>query len=406
VFGALGAAGVNVRAIAQGASERNISVVVPAKAATRALRAVHAGFYLSDHTLSVGIIGPGTVGRVLLSQIASQSERLRRDFKLDLRVRGLLSSKKMRLSDRGMAPGAWEQACADSDPAPDLGRFVEHIAADHLPHHVIIDCTASGEIARHYAAWLAAGIHVVTPNKKANSAPWADYQAVLAARRAGGTHYLYEATVGAGLPVIQTLRDLRETGDEITGIEGIFSGTLAYLFNLYDGTRAFSDIVGEAKQLGYTEPDPRDDLSGMDVARKLIILGREMGLALEMSDVTVESLVPAGLEQGSIEEFLARLPAHDAVMRERFERARAAGKVLRYVGRLSADGKATVGIVECDRGHPFAHIALTDNVVRFATSRYSTNPLIVQGPGAGPEVTAGGIFADLLRLSAYLGARI
>jgi aspartokinase/homoserine dehydrogenase 1 len=406
VFGALGAAGVNVRAIAQGASERNISVVVPAKAATRALRAVHAGFYLSDHTLSVGIIGPGTVGRVLLSQIASQSERLRRDFKLDLRVRGLLSSKKMRLSDRGMAPEAWEQAATDSDPAPDLGRFVEHIAADHLPHHVIIDCTASGEIARHYAAWLAAGIHVVTPNKKANSAPWADYQALLAARRSGGTHYLYEATVGAGLPVIQTLRDLRETGDEITGIEGIFSGTLAYLFNLYDGTRAFSDIVGEAKRLGYTEPDPRDDLSGMDVARKLIILGREMGLALEMSDVTVESLVPAGLEQGSIEEFLARLPAHDAVMRERFERARSAGNVLRYVGRLSADGKATVGIVECDGGHPFAHIALTDNVVRFATSRYATNPLIVQGPGAGPEVTAGGIFADLLRLSAYLGARI
>ena len=406
VFGALGAAGVNVRAIAQGASERNISVVVPAKAATRALRAVHAGFYLSDHTLSVGIIGPGTVGRVLLSQIASQSDRLRRDFKLDLRVRGLLSSKKMRLSDRGMAPEAWEQAATDSDPAPDLGRFVDHIAADHLPHHVIIDCTASGEIARHYAAWLAAGIHVVTPNKKANSAPWADYQALLAARRAGGTHYLYEATVGAGLPVIQTLRDLRETGDEITGIEGIFSGTLAYLFNLYDGTRAFSDIVGEAKRLGYTEPDPRDDLSGMDVARKLIILGREMGLALEMSDVTVESLVPAGLEKGSIEEFLARLPAHDAVMRERFERARSAGNVLRYVGRLSADGKATVGIVECDGGHPFAHIALTDNVVRFATSRYSTNPLIVQGPGAGPEVTAGGIFADLLRLSAYLGARI
>jgi aspartokinase/homoserine dehydrogenase 1 len=406
VFGALGAAGVNVRAIAQGASERNISVVVPAKAATRALRAVHAGFYLSDHTLSIGIIGLGTVGRVLLAQIASQSERLRRDLKLDLRVRGLLSSSRMRLADRGMAPESWDTALGGQAPAPDLRRFVEHIAADHLPHHVIIDCTASSEIAGHYAEWLAAGIHVVTPNKKANSAPWAQYKAVLAARRTGGTHYLYEATVGAGLPVIQTLRDLRETGDEITAIEGIFSGTLAYLFNLYDGTRPFSDIVRDAQQRGYTEPDPRDDLSGMDVARKLIILGREMGLALEMSDVTVESLVPAGLGQGSIEAFLERLPDHDAVMRARVDRARADGKVLRYVGRLGADGRATVGVVECGADHPFAHIALTDNVVRFATARYATNPLIVQGPGAGPEVTAGGIFADLLRLSAYLGARI
>lgn len=406
VFAALGSASVNVRAIAQGASERNISVVVPAKAATRALRAVHASFYLSAHTLSVGIIGPGTVGRVLLGQIASQAARLRRDFKLDLRVRGLLTSKRMLLAERGIDLDGWQQALEGSADPADLDRFVAHVAADHLPHHVIIDCTASGEVAKHYARWLAAGIHIVTPNKKANSAPLHDYRALQDARRTGGTHYLYEATVGAGLPVIGTLRDLRETGDEITAIEGIFSGTLAYLFNVYDGSRAFSDIVREAKQRGYTEPDPRDDLSGMDVARKLIILGREMGRALEMSDVQVESLVPAGLEQGTIDDFLDRLPAHDAAMRQRFEAAKARGKVLRYVGRLTSDGKATVGVVEFDARHAFANIALTDNVVRFATARYSSNPLIVQGPGAGPEVTAGGIFADLLRLSAYLGARL
>ncbi|NBU24570.1 MAG: bifunctional aspartate kinase/homoserine dehydrogenase I [Gammaproteobacteria bacterium] len=406
LFSALGAASVNVRAIAQGASERNISVVVPAKAVTRALRAVHASFYLSSHTVSVGIIGPGTVGRVLLEQIASQAERLRRDFKLDLRVRGLLTSKRMLLEERGIDLGRWQASLESADAKPDIGRFVSHVAADYLPHRVIIDCTASGEVARHYAAWLAAGIHVVTPNKKANSAPLAEYRALHEARRAGGSHYLYEATVGAGLPVVGTLRDLRETGDEIIAIEGIFSGTLAYLFNIYDGSRAFSDIVREAKQRGYTEPDPRDDLSGMDVARKLIILGREMGLGLEMSDVEVESLVPAGLEQGGIDDFLARLPAHDAAMRERFEAARARGKVLRYVGRLTADGKATVGVREFDAQHAFANIALTDNIVRFATHRYSNNPLIVQGPGAGPEVTAGGIFADLLRLSAYLGARL
>jgi aspartokinase/homoserine dehydrogenase 1 len=406
VFNSLGTAAVNVRAIAQGASERNISVVVPAKAATRALRAVHSSFYLSAHTVSVGIIGPGTVGRVLLDQIASQSERLRRDFKLDLRVRGLMSSKRMLLSDKGVSLTRWKKEFDGVTTVPDLSAFVQHVGVDYLPNRVIIDCTASGEVAKHYPAWLAAGIHIVTPNKKANSAPMDFYRGLQRARRDGGTHYLYEATVGAGLPVIQTLRDLRETGDEITGIEGIFSGTLAYLFNVYDGSREFSDIVTEAKQRGYTEPDPRDDLSGMDVARKLIILGREMGLTLEMADVKVESLVPEGLEQGSIEDFMKKLPAHDTAMRQRFEAARARGKVLRYVGRLTADGAATVGVVEFDARHAFANIALTDNVVRFATARYNNNPLIVQGPGAGPEVTAGGIFADLLRLSAYLGARL
>jgi aspartokinase/homoserine dehydrogenase 1 len=406
VFDALGNAAVNVRAIAQGASERNISVVVPGRHATRALRAVHSSFYLSPHTLSIGIIGPGTVGRVLLDQLASQCERLRRDFKLDLRVRGIMSSKKMLLSDKGVALSNWAGEFAQAATAPDLTAFIEHVHVDYLPHTVLIDCTASGEVAKHYASWLAAGIHIVTPNKKANSAPLAEYLALHDARRAGGSHYLYEATVGAGLPVIQTLRDLRETGDEITSIEGIFSGTLAYLFNVYDGSVPFSDIVRDAKQRGYTEPDPRDDLSGTDVARKLIILAREMGLTLELSDVRIESLVPAGLETGGIDDFLRRLPAHDAAMRARFEAAAARGKVLRYVGRITAEGAATVGVVELDRKHAFANIALTDNVVRFATSRYCNNPLIVQGPGAGPEVTAGGIFADLLRLSAYLGARL
>ncbi|HEY1491122.1 MAG TPA: bifunctional aspartate kinase/homoserine dehydrogenase II, partial [Steroidobacteraceae bacterium] len=213
-------------------------------------------------------------------------------------------------------------------------------------------------------------------------------------------------TVGAGLPVVQTLRDLRDTGDDITSIEGIFSGTLAYLFNVYDGTTSFSSIVSDARQRGFTEPDPRDDLSGADVARKLIILGREMGLALELKDVQVESLVPSELAAGSIEEFMRELPRYDAAMQQRLQAAHARGKVLRYTGKISAAGVATVGLEELERTHPFANIALTDNVVRFATRRYCANPLIVQGPGAGPEVTAGGVFADLLRLSAYLGARL
>jgi aspartokinase/homoserine dehydrogenase 1 len=406
VFAALGATGVNVRAIAQGASERNISAVIEGRSATRALRAVHAGLYLSPHTISVGVIGPGTVGRVLLDQLASQSARLREQFKLDLRVRGVLGRQRMLLADSGAALGDWREQYKKSGVAADVTRFVEHLRVDYLPHTVLVDCTASDAIAARYADWLAAGIHVVTPNKKASSGDLNYYTRIQDARRAGASHYLYQATVGAGLPVVTTLRDLLATGDEIDSIEGIFSGTLAYLFNAYDGRASFSQIVQEARQRGFTEPDPRDDLSGTDVARKLIILGREMGLPLELKGVKVESLVPADLAAGSIDEFMAQLPRHDVLLADRLAAARARGKVLRYTGRLNAAGEAAVGLQEFDARHVFANIALTDNVVRFATRRYCNNPLIIQGPGAGPEVTAGGVFADLLRLAAYLGARL
>ena len=406
VFNSLGAASINVRAIAQGASERNISVVIDGPDATKALRATHAGFYLSPHTLSIGVIGPGTVGRVLLAQLASQAGRLRDKFKVDLRVRGILDSKRMLLSNGSVNLANWRDDFEQKAVAADISKFVEHVRVEYLPHTLLIDCTANETVGRRYADWLARGVHVVTPNKKANSSEFSYYRSLHEARRSSGAHYLYETTVGAGLPVIQTLRDLRDTGDDIVSIEGIFSGTLAYLFNVYDGRTAFSDIVKDAKQRGYTEPDPRDDLSGMDVARKLIILGREMGLELELTDVKVESLVPAGLDKGTIDDFLSRLSSHDAQMRGRLDSARHRGKVLRYVGRLTADGKATVGLVELDTKHAFANMALTDNIVRFETRRYCDNPLIVQGPGAGPEVTAGGVFADVLRLAAYLGARL
>ncbi|HXW10866.1 MAG TPA: bifunctional aspartate kinase/homoserine dehydrogenase II, partial [Steroidobacteraceae bacterium] len=282
----------------------------------------------------------------------------------------------------------------------------DHVHAEHYPHAVIIDCSASAEVAKHYAHWLSEGIHVVTPNKKANSAAYGEYERVKEARRAAGSHYLYEATVGAGLPVIQTLRDLRETGDEIRRIEGMFSGTLAYLFNTWDGRQAFSDVVREARSLGYTEPDPRDDLSGMDVARKLIILAREMGLRTELAEVRVESLVPAALAGCGVDEFVERLAEFDGAMLARLQDAASRGNVLRYVGSVDAQGRAEVGLVELPKTHPFANIALTDNIVRFQTSRYDKNPLIVQGPGAGPAVTAAGVFADLLRVCAYLGAKL
>lgn len=407
VFGSLGNAAVSVRAIAQGASERNISVVIDGKHSSRALRAVHSSFYLSPHTVSIGLIGPGLVGGVLLDQMASQVERLSRDLKLDLRVRGIMSSKRMHLANVEVPLGRWREAVSASGEPADLTRFAEHVHADHLPHAIIIDCSASNDVAARYPEWLAAGIHIVTPNKKANSGDLELYARLREAGRQGNSHFLYEATVGAGLPIIQTLRDLRDTGDEIKRIEGILSGTLAYLFNVWDGSEPFSSVVRTAKAKGYTEPDPRDDLSGIDFARKLIILGREMGLRLELRDVQLEGLVPEALRDCGPEEFLERLPEFDEPMAARLRAARERNKVLRYVGSLdAATGKASVGLVELERSHTFANINLTDNVVRFLTRRYNENPLVVQGPGAGPEVTAGGIFGDLLRVCAYLGAKL
>jgi aspartokinase/homoserine dehydrogenase 1 len=406
VFTALAGAGVNVRAIAQGSSERNISVVIDEHRITRALRTVHAAFYLSSHTVSIGVVGPGVVGKTLLEQVWSQVPRLLGAFNLDLRVRGIMTSRRMLLADPAVLPAHWDEDLAKAPPV-DLAKFEHHIKAEHIPHAVIIDCSASADVAALYPRWLAAGIHVVTPNKRANSGPLELYTAIGAARESSGARYLYEATVGAGLPIMQTLRDLRETGDDIRAVEGIFSGTLAYLFNVWDGSRPFSEVVRDAKAKGYTEPDPRDDLSGTDVARKLVILGREMGMRIELAGVALEGLIPPSLAGCTVDEFMSRLTELDAPMKARLDAASAAGQVLRYVAALdAATGKASVGLVQLERSHPFANINLTDNVVRFVTSRYDVNPLVVQGPGAGPHVTAGGVFADLLRVCAYLGARI
>ncbi len=406
-LGTLGSAGINVMAIAQGSSERNISAVISRQDSTRALRAVHSGFYLSAETVSIGIIGPGNVGQVLLRQMAAEIPRLKSQVNLDLRVRAIASSSRMLLSDRAINLATWREDFERHAVPLDWAVFTNHVHAEHLPHAVVVDCTASEDVAGRYIEWLGGGVHVVTPNKKAPSGALAAYDQLQEVRRRHNTRFLYETTVGAALPIIGTLRDLRETGDEIRSIEGIFSGTLAYLFNVFDGTKPFSTIVREARDAGYTEPDPRDDLSGLDVARKLIILSREMGMRLEMKDLEVESLIPPGLEGGTPEDFLNALPAHDAAMAARWSSARAAGQVLRYVGRLDRQaGTATVRLEALPATHAFAHINLTDNIVRYASARYSENPLVVQGPGAGPAVTAAGVFADVLRLATYLGAAL
>lgn len=405
LFGALARAGVNVRAIAQGASERNISVAIDEADAARALRAAHAAFWLSPQTLGVGVIGPGNVGGVLVDQMLAARERLLADTHLDLRLRAIANSRALLVDDDGRDGHDWRARLRDAGPV-DPAAFTSAVRPGHLPHAVIVDCSASPAVADRYADWLAAGIHVITPNKHAGSGPLERWHAIRASAARSGARFRYEATVGAGLPIIQTLRDLLDTGDELVAIDGVLSGTLAWLFNRYDGTRPFSELVREARALGYTEPDPRDDLSGTDVARKLVILAREAGQELSLADVTVASLVPAELADVSIDAFLSRLGALDAEMANRHAHARAAGNVLRHVAHLDADGHATIGVTEWPASHAFAHLHLTDNIVQFTTRRYRDNPLVVQGPGAGPEVTAAGVFADLLRLAAHLGARL
>ncbi len=394
LFKALARANVNVRVIAQGSSERNISVAIDEQVAPRALRAVHAGFYLSPQTLSIGVIGPGNVGRALLRQLHDQRDALLARSRLDLRVRAIASSRRMALFDLMVTSDAPEL-----DRDCDLDALARHVHAEHLPHAALIDCTASDAVADRYRDWLAAGIHVITPNKHAGAGPLTRYEAL----RNQPARFCYEATVGAGLPIITTLRDLIDTGDRVLAIDGILSGTLAFLFKSFDGSRPFSGLVKEAMERGFTEPDPRDDLSGLDVARKLVILARENGWPVGLGDVALESLVPEALRAGSRDEFVARLPELDADLGRRLAAARRQGGELRYVARLEAGGRATVGLTVVPEGHALATILPTDNVVQFTTERYRDNPLVVRGPGAGPEVTAMGIFADLLRVAGSLG---
>ena len=401
-FGTLGRAGINIRAIAQGSSERNISAVVNSADATRALRAVHSGFYLSAKTLSIGLIGPGTVGGALLDQIRDRREWLLEHFNLDVRIRAIGRSQAMLLKERRVSLDDWRPQIEDDAVPMDFDAFERHVQADHLPHAVIIDCTSSDDIAGRYAGWLEKGIHIVTPNKKAFSGSQGDYLQLKKSAQQGNAHYLYETTVGAALPIISTLRNLVDTGDQVHSIQGILSGTLAYLFNLYDGTTPFSEIVRVARERGYTEPDPRDDLSGMDVARKLTILAREIGQDIETGSFPVENLIPEELRDVDAAQFMADLPRYDEQMEALYAEAKAEGKVLRYIASLRADGEASVKLQKIPLDDAMARINLTDNIVQFRTDRYADNPLVIQGPGAGPAITAGGVFADLLRLANLL----
>jgi aspartokinase/homoserine dehydrogenase 1 len=405
-FSSLGKAGVNVKAIAQGASERNISAVIESSESTRALRALHASFFLSKQALSIGLIGPGNIGGTLLDQIANESCFLYEKFGIDIRIRAIASSKRMLLDEDGIDLSTWRDSFKKNSVALDMNKFTSHVGATYFPHRAIVDCSSSSELASQYISWMNNGMHIVTPNKKAGTANLEYYKEIFETCLTTGRRFYYETTVGAGLPVINTLKDLVQTGDNVRRIEGIVSGTLAWLFNNYDGSVKFSQLVKNAKEMGYTEPDPRDDLSGMDVGRKTVILARELGYDVEVGDVPIESLVPSSLAKLPVEEFMNQLEQLDEPIYEKYKKAKEENKRLCYVGRVDENGNCSVALKGYPMDHPFSQASGTDNVICFTTDRYLTQPLVIKGPGAGREVTAGGVFADILRLSAYLGARV
>ena len=404
LFQALGKNGINVVAIAQGSSELNISVVVPAADETKALNAIHDAFFLSDtKTVHLFVVGVGLIGSTLLEQIGRQAGFLREKRSLEIKVAGLANSRKMIFSEAGIAPEHWRDKLEQADEPFSMARFVEHIKTLNLPNAIFLDNTASEEVAGFYEKILDASISISTPNKLAASSPYLHYQRLkqLAAKR--GVHWRYETNVGAGLPIITTLSDLIHSGDRILKIEGILSGTLSFIFNNYKTGVRFSDIVKEAKRLGLTEPDPRDDLSGADVRRKLLILAREAGLPLEANDIQVEQLLPrACLAVRTVEEFFEELEKHDTDFEKLRTEAAQSGKVLRFVAKLEG-AYAGIGLATFGPEHPFYFLDGSDNMVAFTTERYRERPRVVRGPGAGAEVTAAGVFAEIIGIGSRLG---
>jgi aspartokinase/homoserine dehydrogenase 1 len=401
VFGALGRRNINISAIAQGASERNISFVVDAPQQTRAINIIHQSFFEVRKRLALVVIGVGDIGSALLEQLHAQREYLLgRGF--DVSVVGLANSKRFVVDPGSVDLRQWRGDLRRSRRRMDPQAFLNEVSKLELTDAALVDCTASESIVATYPDFIRANLHIITPNKRANALPWREYVALMELLRSRQKYLLDEANVGAGLPVMSTIRDLIASGDTIEKIQGIFSGTLSYLFNNFNGGTAFSVLVREAWKAGLTEPDPREDLSGQDVARKLLILGRQSGLPLEIEDVDVQSLVPQALARSKFSErFFTAFAKWDGEMDAKLSRARSRNSVLRYVGTV-AGNRARAGMKEFPSDHPIAATRGSDNIIAFTTKRYSQTPLVIQGPGAGPDVTAMGVFSDILKLLHYL----
>ncbi len=403
VFDALGRNGINIIAIAQGSSELNISAVIDRSDEVKALNALHDAFFLGgSKAINLFIVGTGLIGSTLLKQIRRQLKTLEQEKQLLIRVCGLANSRRMVFARYGLPITNWEKLLQKAEETMDGAGFVEQMRSFNLPNSIFVDCTASESIPSLYPKILKSSISIVAPNKKANAKNKKFYRKLREISRQSNALFMYETNVGASLPIINTIQDMVSTGDKILKIEGILSGTLSYIFNTFHGQKTFSEIVIKAQQMGYTEPDPREDLNGNDVARKLLILARESGYDLELKDIQVENLIPVKLRKSDgVETFLKKLPDFDEQFEKRKQAAQAENKVLRYIASL-VNGKAVVSLQTVDKSHPFYDIKGSDNIIAIYSEHYKQNPLVIRGSGAGADNTAAGVFADILRAANYL----
>lgn len=400
VFSSLGKFNINIRAIAQGSSELNISTVIERKDISKALNALHTSFFFPlEKTINILIAGIGLIGTELIKQIFENENKSFNLLNIKIIIIGIANSKNYLLKDNGIGFNNYKKEFKDYSKIGNAKNYVKDFISSHQPNSIFIDCTSSKEVSEEYNNILSAGISIVTASKIANSSNLSYYKLIRKTAREKNINFLYETNVGAALPIIKTIKDLVISGDTITKIEGILSGTLSYLFNTFDDKIPFSDIVKNAKENGYTEPDPRDDLNGLDAARKLLILAREIGMEVELKDIQVENLIPENCRNlNSVEEFFIKLKENDNYFSELFNKARNNNKVLRYIGKIE-NGNITVKLESIDSNHPFYNLKETESIVAIYSKRYKETPLVIKGTGAGAEVTASGVYADIIKVA-------
>jgi aspartokinase/homoserine dehydrogenase 1 len=401
LFQALGKNGISVVATAQGSSELNISTVIHRHDLDKALNSLHQAFFLSDvKTLSVFLVGTGLIGKTLMTQISKHKDYLKSSRSLEISIVGISNSRKMIFDSDGISLSRYQENLDKGEPA-DMVQFVQAMINMNLPQSIFVDCTSNEVVVKHYAEIMENSISIVTPNKIANSDSYKNYLNLRSIAKKRNVRFLYETNVGAGLPVINTLTDLLNSGDEIRRIEAVLSGTLSFIFNNFNEGTAFSDIVKQAQEKGFTEPDPRVDLSGKDVARKLLILARETGMKIELKDIQIDGILPAScLRAPSVQAFFVELKKNNHLFEAMRAKAAKNNKVLRFIASLDK-GKAKISLQDVDSSHPFYNLSGSDNIISFTTDRYTDRPLVVKGPGAGAEVTAAGVFAEIISISKY-----